>query len=249
MIRSLYISASGMLAEQTRNDITANNLANANTSGFKKELALFSAAPSRPIHHEDQNPLSYPFIGPLGTGAYLTGTLTDQSRGSLKPTGNLLDLAVNGDGYFVVQTAQGERYTRNGSFTLNDEGFLVNAEGNPVLGQNGLIQLLPDSPVRIDAQGGVFQNDQMVDMLRVAAIPVAFLQPEGNSLFRVTDPAAVQPDAVSQIQQGYLETSNVNVVQEMVNLIAITRAYEANQKVIQAADSTLASVNEVGRVR
>lgn len=248
MIRGIYAAASGMVAETIRNDVTANNLANVNTAGFKKDVAVsrdFASVLIKRINDGED----MPNVGSLGSGAQIDEVATIQSAGAVRPTGNDFDLAIDGKGFFAVQTANGVRYTRNGSFTKSAQGELVNSEGQRVLGQNGPIRINNGSTMNISGDGSISVDGVQIDRLRVVEFAnEKQLQKEGNSLFTAPAGAQTQP-ATGQVKQGYLEMANVNVVAEMVNMIAGFRAYEVNGKVVQAHDQLLdKAVNEVGRV-
>ncbi|MCX7781852.1 MAG: flagellar basal-body rod protein FlgF [Negativicutes bacterium] len=247
MIRGLYAAASGMVAEALRNDTIANNLANANTGGYKKDIAVskdFAAALIRRINDGADEPV----IGMLGRGAVIDEVAVIHTAGIIRPTGNALDAAIEGKGYFAVETPNGLRYTRSGSFSRNAQGELTTGDGYRVMGENG--------PLRINngqvhfAEDGAVQVDG-IEIGRLQLTEFAdekLLAKEGSSLFRATGDAAGVP-ASGRIRQGMLEMSNVNVVAEMVNMIAGYRAYEINAKAVEAHDQLLdKAVNEVGRV-
>lgn len=254
MIRGLYTACAGMLAQQARQDVVANNLANINTPGFKKDVVVYRAFPTMLVKRigelrdtgQGEKPAPPVTTGKLGTGSAVAEIVTDLSTGSLQKTDNPLDIALGSDGYFVVQTPNGERYTRDGCFKLDSNGILTTSQGYPVLGKTGIIEV-GEKQVTVDKRGNVNAGDELLDTLRV----VRFGNPRslvkiGDNLFEAggQTPAEVTEP---QVLQGYLELSNVNSVKEMVELITVVRAYEANQKVIQAEDQTLdAAVNRVG---
>lgn len=254
MLRGLYTSASGMLAESMRVDQLANDLANVNTNGYKRDQAVFRTFPQLLLSRIGENStISLPHgeipvpmnrsqrIGQLGTGVQLERIYTNTQPGPLAETGNALDLAIVGDGYFVIQTPQGQRLTRDGAFQLNSDGILVNYDGYAVMGTAGPIQILGQLLVQED--GTVLSDGQNVDRLLI--VDAADLTKQGHNLF-TGDPA---PAGEYQIRQGFIERSNVNSVRSMVELIEATRAYEANQKAIWAQDETLGkAISEVGRV-
>lgn len=256
MIRGLYTGASGMLAEMARTDVISNNMANVNTTGFKKDRAIFRAFPEMNIHRiHDPIPAGLdkvidprPFIGMMGTGVLLDEINVDFSQGTINITSNPLDVAIRGEGFFQVQTPDGIRYTRDGSFTLNRDGYIVTKDGHYVLGDNGPLQLSQNGDIVINEQGEVFVNEQFVDRLNIVTFDQTNqLQKQGDSLYMSDAPPIQAQDA--QVTQGALEGSNLNIVTEMVNLISAFRAYEANQKVIQTHDATLDRlVNDVGRI-
>ncbi|WP_425058621.1 Flagellar basal-body rod protein FlgG [Sporomusa carbonis] len=245
MIRGIYTAASGMLAETTRTDTIANNLANANTTGYKKDIAVskdFASLLIRRINDGQDAPV----IGTLGIGAMIDQVATIQTAGGMRPTGSSLDFAVDGKGFFAIETPAGVRFTRNGAFTRSAQGELVTHEGYRVLGQNGPLRI-PDGKISVDGSGRITNGGIAAGQLRVVEFAdERQLVKEGDSLFRA--PGNGRP-ASGNVVQGFLEQSNVNVVSEMVNLIAGYRAYEVNAKTVQAHDQLLdKAVNEVGKV-
>jgi flagellar basal-body rod protein FlgF len=257
MIRGLYTSASGMLAQTMLTDVVTNNLANINTAGFKKDLAVSKDFREMLIYriNDSSGPKTLPWmgaemvpIGYLGTGAMVDNIYTSHSQGIVRNTGNTLDMAIMGDGYFTISTKNGIRYSRNGSFGLNAQQELVTNTGDRVLGENGPIRLT-GAKVTIDEAGGIYDNGVFIDRLRMAAFSdVNVLAKEGDSYFRATQTGKQIPFQ-AQVQQGLIEGANVNTVSEMVNLINVFRTYEANQKIVQAQDETLGkAVNEVAKI-
>lgn len=253
MIRGLYTSASGMLTESARSDVASNNLANVNTTGYKKDTTIMASFPEMLVmrmNDQKKGELQVPVVGTLGTGVLLDEVVTSYAQGALKESSSSFDLAIAGDGYFAVETPNGEAYTRNGSFTLDSEGYLVTNEGNYVLGQAGRIAVegATDGGFAVDGEGNVTVNGETVDTLRLVSFAdQAQLTKVGDSLFIAAEQGT---PAGGRVMQKFLETSNVNPITEMVDLITIMRAYEANQKAVQAHDKTLEQViNDVGRVR
>lgn len=259
----MYTGASAMLAQQARVDVLTNNLSNVNTVGFKREAVMQSAFPDVLLRRvfdpvgpggdagafypaEGRDPR--PAIGRLGTGAYVDGTWTVHTDGPLRHTDNALDLALVGDGFFVVDTDQGMRLTRDGRFTLADDGTLVTLGGHPVRGQDGPIRV-QGGHVAVDDGGRVHVDGQVVATLQVVDVPeVQGLQKQGDNLWSLTDAAGVLQPSEARVHAGYVEQSNVEAVRSMVELISAFRSYEANQKVIQAYDATLGkAVNELGK--
>lgn len=217
MERGLYIAASGMVAEQMRQDQIANDLANASTPGYKADRVTQRAFADLLL----SNTATGQSIGGLTTGVSADRMVTDVSPNPLRDTGEPLDLAIGGEGWFAVSTANGTRYTRNGQFSAAANGTLTDALGNPVLGRNG-------QPVRLNAQGSVDPADVGVFAITGAA-------KQGDNLF--TGTAAGQ--AAGTVRQGALEGSGVDPARTMVDMIASFRAFEAGQKVIQTVDDTL----------
>jgi flagellar basal-body rod protein FlgF len=281
MVRGIYTGASGMIAQMGRIDVLSNNLANVDTPAYKKDTTIMKAFPEMLIRRVNDDGVrvlpigSYdlmPVIGKLGTGVEVNEVYTRFTQGSFKQTDNSFDLALEGKGFFSVMTDHGERYTRNGSFLVDRDGFMVTKDGWRVLGENGPIQIKKNN-FMVDEDGNVFENAEYagdplrlvgmeenewndtvrLDRLKIVEFPKPrYIKKEGESLYRETEysePSFVMQDGRPKVRQGFLESSNVNPVVEMVNLIEVHRTYEANQKMIQAHDNALGRViNEVGRV-
>ncbi len=241
MLRGLYVAAEGMAARQKAQDAVANNLANLNTTGFKADHPVFEAVYERALWRV-QGARATP-IGTLSAGAIVREFYTDLRAGALVSTGNPLDVAIDGAGYFAVQTPQGVRYTRNGAFQLNAQGILTTREGFPVLGANGQpIQVPQGAAVQIGENGSVFANGAPIAQLLIAD---GTLTKDPNGYFA----GAAQPIPNPRVVAGALESSNVNLVREMVRMIELIRAYETHQKVIHAHDETLGkAINELAKV-
>lgn len=225
MDRGLYIAASGMLSEMTRQDLIANDLANASTAGYKADRPVQHAFGDMLLHNSANGQV----IGPLGEGAQITSQRTDLTPAPLRETGQALDFAVQGEGYFGVQTAQGLRFTRNGAFQRGANGRLVDQMGNPVLDQNR-------RPVQLRADGTFPATG-----LGVFGVPNA--RKVGDSYFTGATGARAAGTAVS----GSLEGSGVDPTRTMVDMLASLRAFESGQKAITTIDSTLEkAVTQVG---
>ncbi len=269
MVRGIYTGASGMQAQMHRMDALSNNLANVNTTGYKKDTSVQKAFPELLISRLNDNGVSkFPFgssdsapiVGKLGMGVEYNESYTDFEQGSLKQTDNPFDLALEDAGFFTIETPYGERYTRNGSFTLGKEGMLLTKEGYPVLGEEGPIYIKKNNFV-IDRDGNIFQNGdysddpkqmvsmeendwkntEKVDRLKIVDFDkVRHVKKMGSSLWASTpnsgDAQIMNDNKRPKVSQGFVEAANVNPVNEMVNLITVNRAYEANQKVIQTQD-------------
>ena len=247
MVKGLYTAYTGMINEQHRMDTLTNNLANSTTVGFKKEgstsqsfesvlaykLKASSVAPNIPHRVGINNP-----------GVKIGENYTDYSQGSFQITENTYDLALSGDGFFNIEftSKSGEtstKYTRDGSFTLTEDGYLVTKDGDYVMGNNGRIRLDPVKDTRIDYQGNIYQDETVVDKVKVTDFEdYNYLKKYGENLYDAVEGANFR-DANYKIHSGYLEMSNVNIVTEMVDLIAVTRQYESNQKIIRSIDDTL----------
>jgi flagellar basal-body rod protein FlgF len=238
-----------MLADEAAQDAITQNLANANTVGYKRDITSFSSFPSVLLRNTDA--AEGGTIGPLGTGAQLSGVATDLSEGPIEQTDNPLDVAINGPAFLAVQTPQGVLYTRDGSLTQNAQGELVQASsGFPVLDLAGRPITLPANAgkIMITSKGTVEADGISMGQLQLAApANPSDAVKQGNSLYQIANP--VPAGANSTVQQGYLESSNVNIVQEMVAMIAVQRAYETGQKMIQTEDNaTSKAVNDVAKL-
>lgn len=247
MIRGLYTGASGMIAETVRTDATANNLANVNTAGYKKDVAVNTEFGEMLLYRvNDGN--NTQAVGSLGRGTQIDEIATIQAQGATRQTGNDFDLAIEGPGFFAVETPAGVRYTRNGTFAKNVVGDLVTQDGNRVLGQNGPVRINGNT-MTVTETGQILVDDLPADQLQLVGFAdEQQLTKEGSSLYAAAPDLQPQP-AAGRVLQGHIEGANVNVVAEMVNLINSYRTYEANAKTVQSQDQILdKAVNEVGRV-
>lgn len=257
MLRGIYTAASGMLVESLKTDVIANNLANAQTHGFKRQLATVRAYPERGLHRIN-DPVGgvigdpKPLIGSLGTGAAIDGLGLDLTPGAFTFTGRALDVALDGPGFFAVQTPTGGiAYTRAGALRVDGEGYLVDAGANRLMGENGPVFVGARMP-RIDEEGRVWVGGEPVAQLAVVefAEPVALERLGGNLLAATLASGAPTPAEGTRVRPEYLEEANVVVVREMVDMIASQRAYEANQRMIQVQDETLGRlINDAGTLR
>ncbi len=257
MVKGLYTAYTGMLNQQNKMDVISNNMANAATTGYKKEGSLaqsFDSVLAVKIKDQTVGVTAQP-IGTMNLGVKIGENYTDYSQGAFKTTENTYDLALSGNGFFCIEFTNkagqtSTKYTRDGSFTLNVDGYLVTKDGDYVLDRNGRhIQLDPLATSSIDESGTIYQNNQVVATIGLQDFEdYNYLEHYGENYYQPVEGAEFI-DADAQMFSGYLEASNVQVVSEMVELISITRAYESNQKVIQTIDSTLdKAVNQLGQV-
>jgi flagellar basal-body rod protein FlgG len=245
MLQGLYLATQGMTTLMQKQDQISNNLANVNTTGYKQSN-LFVESLSRHLVDNEQEPF-------VNRQIKADGVYTDYSEGQLRKTGNPLDCAIKGSGFFSVMTPDnGVAYTRNGNFSMNADGFLVTANGSRVLGENGYIRFTGKEDIDIREKGQVYQGDEQLDRLRIADFkkPYALIKTGANN-FKPEDPAEkLIPSPGFALQQGYLEKSNVDMIRNMVDMIASFRNFEADQKALSAQDQTLdKAVNQVGRVQ
>ena len=224
------IGLSRQMALQRHMDMVANNIANVNTTGFKAEQLLFEEYKMPVAAHGD-------FSGDDRTLSYVQdwATIQDFSDGAMVQTDAPLDLAISGDGFFTVQTAAGERWTRGGAFQINNEGTLVDLSGNPVMGDGGQIQFGPEeTDIRVGADGSISSSAGAKGRLRIVEFdePQALVR-EGNNLFSGGAPGEATS---SKVLQGFTERSNVSGVAEMAEMIRVTRAYESIASLGQKQD-------------
>lgn len=258
MMKSLRTAASGMGAQQRRLDVTANNIANVSTTGFKASRAefqelLYTEERSAGNPDADGNPTALQ----VGSGVRTASTQRNFSQGTLESTGNALDLAIEGPGFFEVIDSNGNTvYTRAGAFNINANGALVNSDGHPM---NPPITIPPDATAVTVGRDGVVSVRQADDVaeIEVGRIELttftnpAGLRSLGRNLFEATE-AAGRPQigrpgerGVGSLTQGFLEGSNVEMTEEMIDMIVSQRAYEINSKVIRTADEMLRSVTNI----
>ena len=282
MVRGIYTGAAGMIAEMHRMDIVSNNLANVDKPAYKYDTAIFKAFPEMLISRVNDDGVvklpigSYdtmPIVGKIGTGVEMNESFTRFEQGAMKQTDNKFDLALDGEGFFVIDTPAGERYTRNGSFVMDREGYIVTKDGYKVLGHEGHIRV-KDFNFIVDKEGYIMVNmdeqddieqltnddqnewkrPEVLDRLRIVNFEnLRYLDKQGDSFFKDTKYSGPAVEVTTlkrpKVEQGFLEASNVNAVAEMVRMIEVQRSYEASQKSIQSHDQLLQRlVNEVARL-
>jgi len=253
MIRGLYTAYTGMRNEQRRLDIISNNVANSATYGYKEEGVSnqsFEDLLTLKIH-DNSEVFPNKYIGKMSLGVKIGEVYTNYDQGSFVQTDGKYDLAIEGKGFFQVSTKNNKvRYTRNGSFTMTNDGRITDFDGNELIGRNGIVRIPNNAKqVVIDSQGNVFADDRLINQIQLVDFNnYDYLQKVGDTMYEPVNGARrVRADGL--IRQGYIEQSNVNVIDQMVNLINTQRAYETNQKVIKTVDSmTDGAVNTVGRV-
>ncbi|AXI01158.1 flagellar hook-basal body protein [Sporosarcina sp. PTS2304] len=273
MFRGFYTVGSGMIAQQRRTEMLSNNIANANTPGYKAEQSAIRAFPEmfmsrldamrvpteKGLHFKGLSP-----VGELSTGVYMQETLPQFAQGQLRETELKTDVAlvdgpmdineetgIAGTVFFTLEGENGDPYyTRNGNFTVNAEGFLTNPMGLFVLDTAGNRIELPSDDIRITQEGVIFTGETQAATLGIAYSdePDTLLKRD-NGLFTTADGTELPAGGQYSMQQGYLEDSNVDSARTMTDMLTAYRAFEANQKVLQAYDRSMEkAVNEVGRV-
>ncbi|GAA9963660.1 flagellar basal-body rod protein FlgG [Helicobacter pylori] len=262
MLRSLYSATSGMLAQQTHIDTTSNNIANVNTTGFKKSRADFNDLFYQAMQYAGTNTSNTTLLPDgmeVGLGVRPSAITKMFSQGSPKETENNLDVAITGKGFFQVQLPDGTTaYTRSGNFKLDEQGNLVTSEGYLLIPQITLPEDTTQVNIGVDGTVSVTQGLQTTSNV-IGQITLAnFVNPAGlhsmgDNLFSITNASGEaivgNPDSqgLGKLRQGFLELSNVRLVEEMTDLITAQRAYEANSKSIQTADAMLQTVNSLKR--
>lgn len=270
MVRALWTAASGMTSQQVNVDTISNNLANVNTAGYKKETVSFKSLLYQKMDEPNIPGVQRPSSLQVGHGVRVGSSSKIHSQGILQHTGTSTDLAIQGKGFFSVMDGDTVSYTRDGSFrfTMMDQGTygLVTSDGHPVLSTEGepivVDANVPMDQLNIGVDGQVFYNDQetglQVDIAQIAVVQfsnVEGLESVGSNLYIETAVSGeprleIEDDAIikSTIKSGYLEGSNVQVADEMVNLIVAQRAYELNSTAIKTVDTMLQQANELKRV-
>lgn len=261
MIRSLWIGKTGLEAQQTNQDVISNNLANVSTAGFKRSRAVFEdlmyqtiRQPGAQVGAANQLPSGLQ----LGVGVRTVATERIHSQGNVQQTGNQLDIAIQGRGFLQVELPNGEfAYTRDGSLQVDQNGQLVTAGGYPVqppinIPDNALsVTIARDGTVSVTQPGNVGANVEIGQLQLTTFINPTGLQSLGENLYAETDASGpgnfAQPglDGAGLVLQNFVETSNVNVAEELVNMIVTQRAYEMNSKSIQTSDQMLARLTQL----
>ena len=261
MLKNLYSPLSGSIAQERVMAILSNNLANANTVGFKEEHVTFKLLDPEPEHNY-KNPLPpanykvpYDEVLPLKGNEFayvgVSGVHRNDQQGPALQTKNPLDLMLKGEGYLTVHTHEGMRFTRGGSLTLNEDGALTDKMGNPVLGQKGVI-FLGASQVKINHLGEVYQDGKIVDQLQLKKFKNSNdLEKVGLNYFFYGGPEdGMQTADGIRVEQGFLEGSNVNAIRNLTSMILAHRSFEAYQKSIKNMDTMMeTSSNSIGQVR
>jgi len=260
MINSLWISKTGMEAQQTQLDVISHNLANVSTTGYKRATAVFEDLMYQNLRQVGSNTsdqTQLPTGLHLGLGVRTVATSRSFAQGTIQQTSNSLDVAIQGNGFFQVTLPDGStNYTRDGSFQVDNQGRLVTSSGLPVA--NGVtvpanaknVSIATDGTVTATIPGSTAPQ-QIGNIILATFINPAGLEPQGQNLF-AESPASGQPNTgtpgangIGTVTQGFLETSNVNVVQELITMIQTQRAYEMNSKAIQTSDQMLQKLGQL----
>lgn len=244
MIQGIYTASMGMTPLLQKQDQIANNLANANTTGFKQS-GLFVKSYQKFLENDQLQPF-------VNQQIKADEVYVDYSEGPLRQTDNTFDVAIKGSGFFTIMTDAGLQYTRNGNFSLSPEGLLVCSDGSRVMGTEGFIRVDRDIPVTITNKGEVIQQGESKGVIKVTDFKKPYnMYRCGDNRFRPLVPSEESSveSAGYVMRQGYLEGANVDVIRNMVQMISAYRNFEADQKAIHAQDETLEkAVNQVGRL-
>ncbi len=246
----LYLSAGGALASQAKQDVIANNIANIDTPGFKRAFAVSQERRTEAREWPRYDPSQRPVLDQIGGGLFIQEVSFDPAMGSLNQTGNSFDVAIEGEGWFTVDRAGQQLFTRAGNFKRNQLGELVTADGqSKVLSKDGNGIMIPDGNLSVAKDGSVRVDDKLVGQLWVQGqVDYKQFDPQGENLYKHVGEAPLDQNPAFQVRQGSLEASGVNAVQEMVEMIRTYRAYEANQRMITLQDQIMGRVaNDVGR--
>jgi flagellar basal-body rod protein FlgF len=251
MIKGLYSAVSAMVMNATRQQVLTHNIANMETPGFKQILtSVNDFMQDQSVYVKENGSNSVDYVGTMGLGSQIGREFVDFEAGPLEQTENPLDLAMQGNGFFRVDTPDGERYTRDGRFLRDAENNLVTVEGFKVLDDAGQAIQLPDGEVSVSSDGNITVNGQQVAQLGFGVFenPRDDLQHTEGNLF--TGPAESTSEDEPRVVQGYLESSNANPSQLMTQLVEVARSYEAAQKLVQNQDEllgkTIASLGRIG---
>lgn len=265
MVKGLYTAYTGLVNEQNRLDVLTNNLANSATNGYKKEgTTTKTFADTLAVKIKDTSNYGLPkTLGEITPGVEIGENYTDYTQGSFRVTNNMYDMALDGEGFFAVSFTNkaGEasvKYTRDGAFTVDSEGYLRTKDGDYVLNQEGALagnpgaanylRVNPNVELVVDESGYMYQNNIEIGRLGVVnPVDYNYIEKYGENMYQLADGGQTQASQ-ARVGQGSLEMSNVNVVSEMVEMITISRAFESNQKIMQTIDGTLEKAVGLGRL-
>jgi flagellar basal-body rod protein FlgF len=242
---------SGTRAQEMRLEVLSNNMANVNTVGFKEDRVFRIPDETSSSVWENLSGALTKDLSINNTSSLPVSTFTNFEQGYLKMTGNALDVALDGEGFFSIQTSQGQQYTRKGNFVLNSDGTLVTQEGYPVLGKGGGEIQISGKEVVVASSGAIIVDDVEVDTLKIVDFTnKKGLLKKGNSLYSPIDPNDQgSPVEKTLVQQGFIEAANVDSIKVMTQMIDVIRGYESYQKVLQSMNETNGkAVNDLGRL-
>lgn len=255
MQRGLYIAGTGMMVQRRLMENVTSNITNVETTGYKKNYLITHSFDEVMLERyndtrvTDQNGTRrYAYAGPLTFGTLVDQKYMDFTQGSFENTDLSTDLAIAGDGFFVLDTPAGERYTRSGGFALTVDGYLCDPSGNYLMGRNGRIHVGTDD-FGVNAKGEITVDGNYIDTIRIVQFEDNnSLLSQGSNIYTATEEPMEGTDY--EIKQYFLENSNASVSREMVDMLTVYRAYETNQRILTMIDETLGkAVNEIGALR
>ncbi len=251
MLRSLYIAGTGMLVQRYRMDTITNNIANADTVGYKSDHLLSRSFEDMMLQRlNDPSVISRTnTLGGKNTGIHIDELYTRFVQGGMEQTMEPTDLAIQGDGFFVVNTPNGDRYTRAGNFGVDPQGYLVNPDGHYVMGTNNQRIQVNTTDFAVDITGNVWVGGNNIAQLQIVDFEnVDGLRKVGDNLYTHYNNEQPIPAQNITVMQGYIESSNVEIATEMADMIVTNRAYEASQRMVKMVDESLGkTVNEIAR--
>jgi len=250
MERGLYAAASGMLAQQAIQDTLAQNIANANTVGYKQDNQVFRALQNMALKRLSEGSTRGPKVGELGIGVHTDQTYTDWQTGPLTQTGNPLDASLGNNQFFAIQTPFGERYTRAGNLQVDGAGRLMTATGLAVLDINNRpIVARNGRNLSLDGRGNLLSNNQPIARLKIVQADTNLLRKEGDNLFAPTAPNAVRVARQPLVRPATLEQSNMDTVTGMVRMLVVSRSFDMAQRALTTQDEMLKqAAGELGKV-
>ncbi|MBM7854230.1 flagellar basal-body rod protein FlgG [Desulfohalotomaculum tongense] len=257
MFRGIYTTLSGMDVQQARLNVITNNLANINSNGYKREHLISKTFGEYLLGYQSPHTRGTTPVGNLNMGSAVSQVVTRMDQGPLVNTGRFTDIALDGEGYYVVKVVSGpggeqQLYTRESSFAVDNEGYLITSRGDRVLGKSGEIKI-GSGEFAAAADGTITKDGKTIDQLQIVEfVDSGKLRKVGEEYFSATADAEIKNESqlTTQVRQGFVEKSNVDVVKEITDMITVLRTYEANQKMIQTQDELLGkAVNQVGRLR
>ena len=252
MLRGIYTSVSSMLTLEQKQNVTSNNIANANTNGYKKEQLLSKSFEEVMVSNKDnyKNGKNYKQeLGTMSFGVRVDETVTNHEQGGLKETNKSTDFALEGKGFFVVSDIEGNQYyTRDGAFKVNEDGLLITQTGYAVVGNNGEPINVGDSEFKVSPYGEIVVDGQIQNKFAlVDFVDYETIDKVGNNLYAGGNPLPVSNNTL--IKQGYIENSNIDITSETIDMMSTLKEFEANQKVIQTLDELLGrAASEIGRI-
>lgn len=252
MLRGIYTSVSSMLTLEQKQKVTSNNIANSNTTGYKKEQLLTKTFNEVMVSNKDNYKNGVGRKQELGTmsfGVRVDETITNHEQGGLNETSKNTDIALQGNGFFVVKDIEGNQYyTRDGSFKINNEGYLITQNGYAVIGSNGEHLYVGDSNFSVSPYGEITVDGTVQGKFNIVDfVDYESIDKVGNNMYAGGTPIPANTNTL--FKQGYLEGSNVNIVDETINMMTNLKEFEANQKIIQTLDElTGRAASEIGRI-